>query len=325
MNSQEILELAKGVLITESKALVATAGRLGDAFLQSVSLLAKSNQKVIVCGVGKSGYVAQKIVATLNSVGVQAVFLHPTEGVHGDLGIYQPRDPTILISKSGATQEILQLIPILKRFESPIIAILGNPSGPIAKHADFVLDASIEREADPLGFIPTTSAIVAMAIGDAIASALVKLRQFTAQDFAIFHPSGQLGRSLLLTVGDVMHPLKTVAQALPNDSLKHVVISMTEKPLGATLVIDQNNHLIGIITDGDIRRALQKFDSINDVHASSIMNASPITISPNTSLSDALRIMEERPKQILVLPVVNEGSNCIGLLRLHDIYQSKIG
>jgi arabinose-5-phosphate isomerase len=279
----------------------------------------------MVSGVGKSGYIGRKIAATLCSTGTPAVFLHPSEALHGDLGIYAPGDPTILISKSGATAEIVRLIPVLRHFQSPLIAIVGNLTSPLAEQADVVLNAGVTQEADPLNVVPTASTTVALAIGDALASVLLYGRRFTMQDFARFHPQGQLGRALWLHVADVMHPLAHVACVDPNYSLREIVIRMTELPLGAACVIDDDGRLVGILTDGDIRRALQNHDDIRNLTANDVMTANPITIARDATLRDAVRLMEERPSQIYVLPVVDPATQlCQGLMRLHDVYQAQI-
>ncbi|MDR2735803.1 MAG: KpsF/GutQ family sugar-phosphate isomerase [Puniceicoccales bacterium] len=295
------------------------AGPLGRA----LPILCDRSVKVIVCGMGKSGYIAQKISATFNSIGVHSVFLHPAEAAHGDLGIYTPGDPSILISKSGSTEEILRLLPILKRFKSPIIAIVGDINSPLAKNSDLVFDINIKIEGDPLGIIPTTSTILSLAVGDAIACGIMNAIGFSKNDFACFHPGGQLGRNLLLSVGDIMHRLSDVAVVKSDLPLRDVLIRMTEHPLGAAIVMDDGAHMLGIITDGDIRRALQKNLSMDEIVAIDIMTSEPRKISENDCLGEALRVMESGSSQVYVLPVVdgNDSTRTVGLLRLHDAYQ----
>jgi arabinose-5-phosphate isomerase len=318
-------EIAQAVLQVEAQALAAAADRLDHAMTKAVELLLAHAGKAVVSGIGKSGHIGQKIAATLASTGTPAVFLHAAEAVHGDLGIYTPGDPSILISKSGSTAELLRLIPVLRQFRSPLIAIVGNLNSPMAKQADVVLDARVEREADPLNLAPTCSTIVALALGDALAVALMMARRFTDQDFARYHPAGQLGRNLWLKVADVMHDHDAVAWVKPETPLRQVIIAMSERPLGAACVVDEQFLLLGIITDGDLRRALLTHEDIRRLHAADCMMRQPITITPEASLKDATRLMEDRPSQISVLPVVDSPSQrCLGLIRIHDIYQPEL-
>jgi arabinose-5-phosphate isomerase len=318
-------EIAQEVLKVEAQALAAAADRLDHNLTKAVELLLRHVGKVVVSGIGKSGHIGQKIAATLSSTGTPAVFLHAAEAVHGDLGIYTPGDPSILISKSGSTAELLRLIPVLRQFRSPLIAIVGNLTSPMAKQADVVLDARVDREADPLNLAPTCSTTVALALGDALAVALMMARRFTDQDFARYHPAGQLGRSLWLKVADVMHQNEAVAWVKPETLLRQVIIAMSQRPLGAACVVDEHFQLLGIITDGDLRRALLTHEDIRILHASDCMMRQPITITPGASLRDATRLMEDRPSQISVLPVVDSGSQrCLGLIRIHDIYQPEL-
>lgn len=316
------LEVGRQAMQAEAAAIEIAAGRLGEGFERALDIILATKSKLVICGIGKSGHIGGKLAATFSSSGIPSVFLHAAEAIHGDLGVYQPGDPTIVLSKSGSTAEVLRLMPLFKKFNSPVIAILGNMDSPIAELADVVLDASVEKEADPLNLMPTTSSTVSLAIGDALASALVKARDFTAEEFATFHPGGQLGRNLLMTVGDVMHGKERVACAGADETLREVVIQMTRFPLGAACVVDANNQLLGIITDGDIRRLLSGDGEILGKKVGDCMTASPISTHAKMSLGEALRIMEDRPSQISVLPVVAEdGTDFIGLLRLHDAYQ----
>jgi arabinose-5-phosphate isomerase len=245
--------------------------------------------------------------------------------VHGDLGIYTPGDPSILISKSGSTAELLRLIPVLRQFRSPLIAIVGNLNSPMAKQADIILDARVEREADPLNLAPTCSTTTALGLGDALAVALMMARRFTDKDFARYHPAGQLGRTLWLKVAEVMHQNDAVAWVKPETPLRQVIIAMSQRPLGAACVVDEEFQLLGIITDGDLRRALLTHEDIRILQASDCMMRQPITITPEASLRDATRLMEDRPSQISVLPVVDSQSRrCLGLIRIHDIYQPEL-
>ena len=314
--------IALKTLKIEAAALLKMCEQFNESFNDIIQLLLKPHKKVILMGIGKSGLIAQKIAATLCSTGTPAIFLHAVEALHGDLGVYSPGDPTILISKSGSTAELTRLIPILRDFNSPLIGILGNCESPLGHAVDYTINASVEKEADPLGIVPTTSTTLSLAIGDAIAAALMHARGFQSDDFARYHPSGQLGRSLTLKVKDVMHPLSKIATVTPEAPLKTVVIGLSKHPLGGACVLDQDNHLLGFITDGDIRRALTHHDDIRHLKAKDIMTTAPTYTFLDVSLADAIRQMEDRPSQITVLPVKSADSElCLGLVRLHDIYQ----
>lgn len=319
-----VIEQAQRAMKIEADAIQSASERLNGGFSRAVEILAVHSGKVVVSGMGKSGYIAQKIAATFSSTGSPAIFLHPADAVHGDLGVYTPGDPTILISKSGSTVELLRLIPILREFRSPLIGILGNLNSTLAREVDAVLDACVECEADPLDLAPTASTAVALSLGDALAAALMEVRNFKAQDFARFHPGGQLGRNLWLHVADVMHGLDKIACVQPTATLKDIVIAMTQFPLGAACVLDDQKRLIGIITDGDVRRAFQKYDDIRLLTAEQVMVSTPITIAPDASLALAVDRMEKRASQISVLPVVDADGICLGLLRIHDIYQADL-
>jgi arabinose-5-phosphate isomerase len=323
------LTAARRVMQVEAEAILAASERLGSSLCHAVDLILRSSNenprktsgKVIVTGMGKSGHIGRKIAATLQSTGTPAVFLHPTEAGHGDLGMCQQGDSLVMISKSGSTTELLDLIAPLRGFDAQFIGILGNIKSPLALEMDVVLDASVQREADPEGFTPTASTMVALALGHALSIALMEARGFTVKHFHRFHPSGQLGHNLRLYVREVMHSEAEVAWVGPGDSLKHVVIEMSAKPLGAACVISPENTLLGLITDGDVRRALQTHDDIRTLRAADVMSGSPTTVSPNALVHDALQLMEDRPSQISVVPVVDENTHaCLGLIRIHDIY-----
>ena len=318
------LAAARSAMQTEGEAVLAASARLGDSLLDAVELILGHAGKVVVTGMGKSGHVGRKIAATLQSTGTPAVFLHPTEAGHGDLGVCQPGDIVVMISKSGSTAELLDLIAPLREFDVRFVGVLGNVRSPLAGEMDVVLDASVQREADPEGYTPTASTIVALALGHALAVALMQARGFTAEHFRRFHPSGQLGHNLRLRVRDVMHSGGEVAWTKAADSLKHVVIEMSQRPLGAACVVADDHRLLGLITDGDVRRALRNHDDIRPLSASDVMTASPVHIAPDALVHEALRLMEDRPSQIYVLPVIDPTTNvCLGLIRLHDIYQAR--
>ena len=319
------LQSARDLLQAEASALAELATRLDGAFTKTVDLIAAHPGKVVLCGVGKSGLIGQKVAATLCSTGTPAIFLHAADAVHGDLGILQAGDPVVLISRSGTTAELVRLIPVLRSFKSPIIAIVGNTQSPLATQADVVLDIGARPEADPLGLVPTTSALLTLALGDALAAALMTKRGFGPSDFARFHPAGQLGRNLTLTVGEALQPIERCAVAKPGDSLRDTVIAMTRHPHGAACILAADGTLAGLITDGDLRRALGRGIDLNSARAADIMTANPIRAHAPMSLGEAARIMEDRPSQISVLPVTDAVTHrCLGLIRIHDIYQAGI-
>ena len=318
------LAAARSAMQTEAEAVLAASARLGDSLLNAVEVILGHAGKVVVTGMGKSGHVGRKIAATLQSTGTPAVFLHPTEAGHGDLGLCQSGDTVVMISKSGSTAELLDLVAPLREFDVHFVGILGNVRSPLAGEMDVVLDASVQREADPEGYTPTASTMVALALGHALAVGLMQARGFTAEHFRRYHPSGQLGHNLRLRVRDVMHSGGEVAWAKAADSLKHVVIEMSQRPLGAACVVADDHRLLGLITDGDVRRALRNHDDIRPLRASDVMTASPVHINPEALVHEALCLMEDRPSQIYVLPVLDPATNvCLGLIRLHDIYQAR--
>jgi arabinose-5-phosphate isomerase len=323
--SPDWLQAARTAMEIEAESIGVAAGRLNGNLCQAVQLIIRHPGKVVVSGIGKSGYVGKKIAATLSSTGTPAVFLHPAEATHGDLGICARGDPAILISRSGATAELLRLAPALRELRSPLIGIIGNPGSPLVSQVDVWLDASVEREADPLNLAPTASAAVALALGHGLAAALMQARHFTVEQYGRCHPGGQLGRYVRLVVREVMHSGEQVAWTRPDDSLKQVVIAMTRRPLGAACVVAEDQRLLGLITDGDLRRALEQHDDIRTLRAADVMTAHPVAIDPEARLLDALGLMEKRLSQISVLPVVEPGSaRCLGLIRLHDICQAEL-
>src|SRR5580698_7817826 len=308
------LEAARKAMQIEADAVTQASRRLDGNLSCAVEIILAHPGKIVVTGLGKSGLVARKIVATLCGTGTPAVFLHAAEASHGDLGIYAPGDPTLMVSKSGNTAELLDMIPFLRELPSHRIGIIGNPQSPLAADMDVVLDASVERETDPGNLAPTASATVALVLGHALTVALMRARNFSVDDFERYHPGGHLGRSLRLTVTDVMHGREEIAWAWPEDSLKKVVIAMSHYPLGAACITDAAGKLIGLITDGDLRRALESHDDIRGLAAADVMTANPVTVSPQARLLDALRLMENRPSQISVLPVIDPSNNqCLGL------------
>ena len=325
-----ITDRGRRVLRIEANAILDLLARLEQPavsaqFERAVEILRDCRGRVALTGMGKSGSIALKIASTLASTGTPAVFIHAAEAVHGDLGIYTPGDPSILISKSGSTAELLRLVPILRQFRSPLIAIVGNPKSPLARQADIVMDARVEREADTLNLAPTCSTTVALALGDALAVSLMHARQFSRQDFARYHPGGQLGRNLWLRVADVMHQGEDVAWVRLDTPLRQVIIAMTERPLGAACVVDEEFSLLGLVTDGDLRRALLAHEDIRQLRSADCMTRKPLTVAPEASLREAIRLMEDRSSQISVLPVLDPKTRrCLGLVRIHDIYQPEL-
>jgi len=319
-DKQEWLAAARAAIHIEAASLARAAERLDGELIRAVDLILAHRGKVVVTGIGKSGHIARKLAATLSSTGTAAVFLHPAEAVHGDLGVYAPGDPTVLVSKNGSSRELLALVPILREFQSPLIGILGSKSSPLAAQLDVLLDATVEREADPHNMAPTASAVTALAMGHALAIALMCARNFTPRDFSRFHPGGQLGRNLLLAVREAMHSGDEVATVAADASLRDVIIAMTQRPMGGACVVAPDGTLAGFLTDGDLRRALTAHDDIRALRAADAMTRAPVTIGPDATLGDALERMERRRSQISVLPVVDESGRALGLLRLHDIY-----
>ena len=322
MGKKEINGLSQSILESYSSQLLEVSKNIDQDILKAAELIINNSGKVVISGLGKSGLIGQKIVATLCSTGTRSVYMHAAEAIHGDLGIYNPGDPTILISKSGNTEELVKLIPILKEFKSPLIAIVGNVDSFIAKNSDIVLNGTVEKEIDPLGVVPTTSSLVALAIGDALASVLMVQRGFDKKDFARNHPGGELGKQLALKVKSVMHPVNEVAQINENDSISSCAKKMTDIPLGAALFLE-NDILKGIVTEGDLRKSIA---STNDLSNSILdfINSNPISINPSISILDAMKVMEDRHSQISCLPVIDSDGKCLGLVTLHDLYQTKL-
>ena len=322
MDKNKINGLAQAILENGARQLNNVAKQIDQDIVKASELIMSNNGKLVICALGKSGLIGQKIVATLCSTGTKSVFVHAAEALHGDLGIYNPGDPTLLISKSGNTEELVRLIPILREFQSPLIALIGNMDSYMAKNVDIVLNGTIESEIDPLGIVPTTSALAALAIGDALASVLMVKRGFNEEDFARYHPGGELGKQLGLTVNHLIHSLDDVAIIDEDSSLGDIASAMTKKPLGAALIIN-NKELIGIVTEGDLRKAIASNKSVSD-SMKELINKNPISVSPALSIHDAMKLMEDRDSQISVLPVVNKSKECLGLIRLHDLYQTKL-
>lgn len=313
------------LLQLEAQAIAIVAERLAAAQVDRVmDLLMACAGKVVIVGVGKSGIIAQKIAATMTSTGTAALYLHPSDALHGGLGIVNSTDVVMVLSNSGETDEIVAMLPYLKHRSVPIIGIVGNLDSTLARRCDAVLDASVDQEACPLNLAPTTSTTVALALGDAIAMTLMKRKGHTLDDFAGNHPAGRLGKRLTLKVEDLMHSGTSNPTISSDASWVAIVRAISNGGLGAVNVIDTSGKLSGIITDGDLRRAIQNREhaALENLKGEEIMTRNPVVVSATTLAYDALRLMEDRPSQISVLPVVNGEKICVGLIRLHDIVRS---
>lgn len=319
IKKMNILEEAQRVLIEESEALVNLSKTLDDSFVEACENI-KSAKKVILSGVGKSGIIAKKIAATFSSVGIPALFLHPVEALHGDIGIVENDDITILISKSGSTDELVLLFPYLKK-RTKVISITSRKNSFLSEKSDVHIYVPVEKEACPIEIAPTTSTTATMALGDALAACVMRINNFNEIDFAQNHPLGQLGRNLSTSVKDVMHTGESLPFVSKDDNFKNALLVMTNKPLGCVCVVE-NDKLVGIITDGDCRRALNNNDVISEIELTQVMTSNPITIREDILVGRALSIMENRKSQISVLPVVDENNLLVGLVRIHDLIKS---
>lgn len=319
INNEKILSIARETILTESKAISQMANLLTDDFAKCVQLIHHSKGRLVVTGIGKSAIIAQKIVATLNSTGTPSLFLHASEAVHGDLGMVQPDDVVICISKSGNSPEIKILVPILNRFGNTLIAMTGNLTSFLAKNAQFVLDTTVEKEACPNNLAPTNSTTAQLVMGDCLAVCLMELKDFKSEDFAKYHPGGALGKKLLLRVKDMLDETKKPSVS-PESNIQSVIFEISEKRLGVTAVVE-NNQIIGIITDGDIRRMLSRTETITGITAKEIMTKNPKMVEPNSMVVEALNIMEDFSITQLI---VSENNHYKGVIHLHDILKEGI-
>jgi arabinose-5-phosphate isomerase len=315
-----LLSIAREAILLESAALSQMAANLNESFAQAAQEIHASGGRLVVSGIGKSAIIAQKIVATLNSTGTPSLFMHAADAIHGDLGMVQPGDIVLLISKSGESPEIKALVPLIKKAPFRLIGITGQPDSFLAKESDHVLNTWVEKEACPHNLAPTTSTTAQLVMGDALAICLMHLSGFTGNDFARFHPGGNLGKRLSLLVGDLAAEHEQ-PRVLPSASLKAVIVEITEKRLGVTAVVDEKDAVIGIITDGDLRRMLEKRDDIRNIQASEIMSPHPKTISPNALAAQALE--EMRTHDISQL-IVAENGQYRGIVHLHDLIREGI-
>lgn len=312
----------KRVLEIEARAVADLVARVDHRFTAAVEVLHNCAGKVVVSGMGKSGLIGQKIAATLASTGTPAFFVHPAEGIHGDLGMLARGDVLIAISNSGETEEVLKLLPFLKRLNIPIIALTGRTQSTLAKNSEIVLDVSVKEEACPMGLAPTASTTAALAMGDALAIALLEKRGFKEEDFAQFHPGGVLGRRLLLKVRDLMHTGEAIPRVDERTSARAAIREMTSKKLGMTTVVREDGRLLGVITDGDLRRSLEKETDFGTATAGDLATKNPKTIGPDDLAARAVQIMERY--SITSLVVLEEDGALIGVIHLHDLLKSGV-
>ena len=310
-----ILTTARETIDIELAAVAALRDSLDDDFVHTVETIYKSRGRTILTGIGKSAIVAQKIAATLNSTGTPSVFMHAADAIHGDLGIVQPEDVVICLSKSGDTPEIKALVPLLKNFGNVLVAMVSNRDSYLGKNATYILHTPIDKEADPNNLAPTASTTAQMVMGDALATSLLALRGFSSTDFAQFHPGGALGKQLYLRVRDI-YPQHDAPSVFGSDNLHKTILEMTTKRLGATAVLDDLNHLIGVITDGDLRRLLQRDIDLKTIKATDMMSENPKTIEADVLAVEALQIMRELSiTQLIVL----DNNQYVGMIHLHDL------
>ena len=323
MKPEEIIAEGRRVVEIELDAVRRLLDRINEDFARAVEILYECKGRVVFTGMGKSGIIARKIAATMASTGTPSFFLHPAEGVHGDLGMITRGDVVVAISNSGNTKEVLEVIPVVKRLGLKLIAMTGNPASELAKRADVVLDVSVEREACPLGLAPTASTTATLVMGDALAMALLKRKGFKREDFAFVHPAGSLGKRLLLKVEDLMHTGEDIPKVLPDTPMKDVVIEISSKRLGMTTVVDEEGRLLGVITDGDLRRIVERFGkAMFDALAKDVMTKNPKTINRDALAVKALNKMERF--SITSLVVVDKENRVEGVIHLHDLLKSGI-
>jgi arabinose-5-phosphate isomerase len=320
MNKKEIIQSGKDVLAIESQAVKDLADSLDESFFKAVEFLSQSDSRVIITGIGKSGLVARKIAATLSSCGTPSFFVHPVEAGHGDLGMILPKDIMITISHSGDTREIIELLEFAKRIGVKLIGITGNARSKLARYSDVVLETRVKREAEPSGFVPTASTTAALALGDALAVTLMRKKGFTVHDFAFFHPKGEAGKKLL-TVKHLMHKGRQIPLVKQSSLMKEVLTEMSEKHLGMTCIVNDRHKLVGIITDGDLRRELQEHGKeLLQKKACECMTPSPMVIDKEELAAKALNLMEEN--KITSLVVKNKDNEIEGIIHLHDLWRT---
>ena len=320
-----MLENARNVLKMEAEAILELVPRINGQFTAAVEMILACPGRTVITGMGKSGIIGRKMAATLASTGTPSFYLHPAEGIHGDLGMVTADDVVIALSNSGETGEVLHILPSLRRIGAKVIAMVGNPNSSLGKNADVVLDVGVSKEACPLGLAPTSSTTAALAFGDALAVALLSKRKFTADQFAVFHPGGSLGRRLLMTVADVMHTGDENPLVKGDMKVQDALFVITDKGLGAVSVVDNDNKMIGVLTDGDIRRGLSQGFSFLTMPVTELMTKAPKTITQDKLAAEALHLMESnKPRPITVLPVIDAEKHVIGLLHMTDLVRQGV-
>lgn len=322
VSDQDLLALGKNVLRIEAEAVLGLIGQIDHSFVSAVKIILHCKGRVVVSGIGKSGHIARKIAATMASTGTPAFFVHPAEASHGDLGMITADDVVIAISNSGESAELLAIVPLVKRHGARLVSITGVTTSTLASLADIHLSAQVEKEACPLGLAPTSSTTAALALGDAIALALLKARGFSADDFARSHPGGKLGKRLLVRVSDVMHSGKEIAAVGDKSALAEVLLEMSAKGLGMTAVVDDRQRLIGLFTDGDLRRVLAVGVDLKTAHISDLMTTNPLTIAADRLAAEAFQLMET--KRINGVLVTDNNSVLIGMFNMHDLLKAGI-
>jgi arabinose-5-phosphate isomerase len=320
MSSVSIIQSARRTIALEAQAIAGLDAFVNDAFVHAVEKIAGSNGRLVISGIGKSAIIAQKIVATCNSTGTPALFMHAADAIHGDLGMIQPDDCVLIISKSGDSPEIKVLASLIKNFGNTLIGMVGNTQSYLAQQSDIVINTTVEQEACPNNLAPTTSTTAQMVMGDALAVCLMELKGFKTADFARYHPGGMLGKKLYLRVADMAAQNEKPA-VLSTATLKEVIVEMTKKRLGAAVVVDSNNAIAGIITDGDLRRMLEKTNDVGQLTAAAIMTANPKTIATDALATEALDILKQYNISQLA---VTENGNYAGIIHLHDLIREGI-
>ena len=320
----KLQRLGREVLETEAAAVAALAARIDDTFTRACHALLTCTGRIVVTGMGKSGHVGAKIAATLASTGSPAFFMHPGEASHGDLGMITAKDAVLALSNSGETSEILTILPLIKRLGVPLIAMTGKAHSRLAQAADVHLDVGVEKEACPLGLAPTASTTATLAMGDALAVALLEARGFSAEDFALSHPAGSLGRRLLLRVRDIMHSGERMPRVAVGASLREALLEMSRKGLGMTSIVDADGRLLGLFTDGDLRRLLDKGEvAIGELNIAEVMTRQCTTLRDDVLAAEALHLMQER--RIGALPITDERGRLCGTLNMHDLLRAGVG
>ncbi|MFZ9284463.1 MAG: KpsF/GutQ family sugar-phosphate isomerase [Burkholderiaceae bacterium] len=322
LDAQRALQLARDTFELESAAVLGLKARTGDAFVQAVARMLAVRGRVVVMGMGKSGHVGRKIAATLASTGTPAMFVHPAEASHGDLGMIKAIDLVLAISNGGESDEITVILPVLKRLGVPLVAMTGNAQSTLARHADVVLDSGVEKEACPLNLAPTASTTAQMVLGDALAVALLDARGFRAEDFARSHPGGALGRKLLTHVSDLMRSGDAVPRVAPDATLTELMREMSAKGLGASAVADAGGRVLGIFTDGDLRRLIERGDDLRRLRAADVMHLNPRSVRPDALAVEAAELMEEH--RITSVLVVDASGMLVGALNSHDLMRAKV-